>query len=585
LNNLYFLDRFSRIFLASILLYFAGAELNLYSFFAIMLLATASFGYCPFYRIFNINLSLERKNRFLTKLPKHNPEPVFIFSKNGDILFQNSASKKILPELLSFNELSKKETKSVIENEEETSTHYKYKDKTYLIEIKGIKEEAYIFAYGFNITDIINSKNILELQTITDALTGLGNRIKLLEDVEEIERDELSLFVFDVIKFSQINGFFGHKKGDKFLQQFAIEIDSFTKSLKFSTSAYRLRGNTFAILVHFEKLDSQGLIEDIKDALFKLFENILIKVNDIETNVEIRVGIASKCIKKDGKFICSSLLNNAETALSEAKKESLSYLHFNDIKDINERYKENINWANKLRAIFDNKNNAKLKVYFQPIYNIKNNKIEKFEALVRIEDGEQIISPFRFLDVAKQINFLTKITKEVFSQSLESFKNHNFEFSLNLTTQDLKDEKHLDWIYKELEKCGFKASSVVLEILEDEDMYEYIDIISKLKEKGFKLAIDDFGTGYSNFQKLQQLNVNYIKIDGSLVKNIAKNPKDLQIIQSICNYAQAIGVKTIAEFVSEREIYELIKTSGVDYAQGYYIGEPKPSIEVEFNDN
>ncbi len=116
-------------------------------------------------------------------------------------------------------------------------------------------------------------------------------------------------------------------------------------------------------------------------------------------------------------------------------------------------------------------------------------------------------------------------------------------------------------------------------------MYEYIDTISELKSKGFKLAIDDFGTGYSNFQKLQQLHVDYIKIDGSLVKNIAKNPNDLKIIQSICNYANAIGVKTIAEFVADKEIYELIKSSGVDYAQGYYIGEPNPNIEVDFNDN
>ncbi len=585
MSNLYLLDRFSRILFAIILLYFAGVEFNIYIFIAITLLATASLGYCPLYRLFNINLSLEKKNRFLNILPKYNPEPVFIFAKNGELLFQNKASKKILPKLKLFKEISSKSIESIINNEEKISTYYKYEDKTYLIEAMGIKKETYIVAYGFNISDIIKNKNILKKQTITDTITNLGNRKKLLEDIENIKKDELSLFIFDVIKFSQINSFFGHKKGDEFLKQFALEITYFTKTLQFNTSTYRLRGNTFAILVHFEKLESEKLIEDIKKALFKLFKNIKIKVNDIETNVEIRLGIASKCLKKNKEFICSSLLNNAETALSEAKKESLSYLHFKDIKDINERYKTNLNWANKLHAIFDKKSDAKLKAYFQPIYNIKNSKIEKFEALVRIEEHEQIISPFKFLDIAKQINLLTKITEEVFSQSLETFKDKNFEFSLNLTTQDLKNQKHLDWIYKEIEKYGFKASSIVLEILEDEDMYEYIETITKLKEKGFKLAIDDFGTGYSNFQKLQQLNVDYIKIDGSLVKNISNKPKDLKIIKSICNYANAIGVKTIAEFVADKKTYDLIKTSGVDYVQGYYIGEPKPNIEVSFNDN
>jgi len=582
MNNLYLLDRVFRIIFSLVLLYLSGAGLNFYTFFAITLLGTASLGYCPIYKIFGVNLSLEDKNKFLTQLPKYNPEPVFIFSDKGTLIFQNNAAKKILPELKFFKELSSKNPKTIIQYKEKTSTRYKYKDKTYLIESIGIPKEEYIVAYGFNITEILKGKEILKQQIKTDWLTNLGNRVKLLEDIEKIEKDELSLLVFDVIKFSQINGFFGHKKGDEFLKQFALEIKSFAQSLKFTANAYRLRGNTFAILIHFENLQSKELIKNINKALFELFKNIKIEVNNIQTNVEIRVGIASKCTKKDKKFLCSSLLNNAETALSEAKKESLEFKDFKDMKDISERYKNNINWANKLRDIFDHKCDAKLKAYFQPIYNIQNRKIEKFEALVRIEDGNKVISPFMFLDVAKQINFLTKITKEVTTQALDKFKDQNFEFSLNLTSQDLKDDKHLNYLCKTIEKNGFKTSSIVLEILEDEDMYEFIDTIANLKTKGFKLAIDDFGTGYSNFQKLQQLNVDYIKIDGSLVKNVVNNPKDLTIIKSICNYAEAIGVKTIAEFVADESIYELIKTSGVDYVQGYYIGEPNPTLNVSF---
>ena len=583
MNNLHILDRYIRIAIAVGLLFFAGIGFNMYFIMALFLFLTASFGYCPIYKVANINTKLEEKNKFLTQLPKHNPEPVFIFSQSGNLLYQNEASKKILPELKDFKNISSKDTKSIIEQGQRVNKKYAYKDTTYLIEAIGIKNQSYIVAYGFNITDIIKSKNALQQQTITDALTNLGNRTKLLQDIEKIANNQLSLFVFDVIKFSQINSFFGHKKGDDFLKQFATEIRSFGQSLKFQTDVYRLRGNTFALLIDFETSQSEDFTEEINHALFELFKNIKIEVGSIKTHIEIRVGIASKCTQKDENFICTSVLNNAETALSEAKKDLLPYLDFKDIQNINDRYKDNIIWANKLRGIFDGKGDSKLVAYFQPIYNIKNEKIGKFEALVRIVDKDKVNSPFLFLDVAKQINFLTKITREVLLQSLEAFKDTNFEFSLNLTTQDLKDKKHLESLWEELSQSGIKTSSVVLEILEDEDMYEYTQIIADLKSKGFKLAIDDFGTGYSNFQKLQQLNVDYLKIDGSLVKNIAKDPKNLKILQSICHYAQTIGVKTIAEFVADEDIYALVKQSGVDYAQGYFIGEPNPTLKTEFH--
>lgn len=581
MNNLYKYDRAFRIILSLSLFYISDIGYNPYIILALLLLATASIGYCPIYRLLRINLSLEKKNMLLTKLPKSNPEPVFIFASDGKIDFQNEASKIILPNLKNFNDISKTDPKKIIENEKKSNVKYKYQNKIYILEYMGVKEDAYILAYGFNITDIEKNRKKLKKQTITDTLTNLGNRTKLLSDIEKLERDEISLLIFDVVKFSQINSFFGHKKGDEFLKQFAIEIKSFAKSLLYKTYPYRLRGNTFALLIDFK--NNKNNIEEIRDALFDLFENITLKVNDITTIVEIRIGIASKCTQDGEIFLCTSLLNNAETALSEAKKESIPYLHFRDIKDINERYKENIEWANRLHNIFSNQSQMQIKAYFQPIYNIKKEKIEKFEALVRVEDGSTVISPFHFLDVAKQINYLTKITDTVLNQALNSFKNSSFEFSINITTQDLKDKAFLNHICKTIEDSEFDKTSIVLEILEDEDMYEYINTIGDLKKKGFKLAIDDFGTGYSNFKKLQQLNVDYIKIDGSLVKNIAQNPKDLKIIKSICNYANAIGVKTIAEFVADEQIYNLVKQSGVDYAQGYYIGQPNPDIKVTFN--
>jgi len=586
MGNIYFADRAIRTILAVIFLYLSNFEFNIYLMLAIMSFITSATEFCPLYKAFNINKDLAVENKFLTKLPKHNPEPVFIFSIDGSIAFQNDASKQILPDIKDFKKLLNANPKELIASENKLSVKYEYKDTVYMIEAIGVKQSQYIFAYGFNITNLEENRKILEKQKLTDSLTNLGNREKLKETISKIEKNNISLLIFDIVKFSQINGFFGHERGDLFLKELAIELDKFKKSLDIKSHTFRLRGNTFALLLEFSGLNDinrDTKLKQIKQSLFTEFNNFKINVNNFSATAEIRVGIASRyeCNKDD---ISTSLLNNAETALSEAKKDNLSFLYYKDIADINERYKENLKWAGKLYDIFDNKSEAKIKAYFQPIYNLHTKKIEKFEALVRIEEKDEVISPFKFLDIAKQINYLPKITKEVGSQAMEIFKGTDYEFSLNLTTQDLADEGFIDWLTSKVHENGFKTSSIVLEILEDEDIYEFTNTINEFKNRGFKLAIDDFGVGYSNFKKLQLLHVDYIKIDGSLVKNIAKNPKDLSIINSICTYAKVIGVKTIAEFVADEEIFELIKKTGVDYVQGYHISAPKPDIKVKFND-
>ncbi len=586
MKNLYGLDKFARVFISISLFYYSGANINIYSILATMLLLTAVSNFCPIYKFLSINKKYAQKLEYLSQLPNNNPEPILIFDKFGNVIYQNNSSKMILPDIKSLKNLSNLSPEDIIKNEKNLSTKYKYKDKIYMIETLGIKEKSYILAYGFNITSIEKSREKLELQNITDSLTSLGNRTKLLEDIAKIQNNNLSLVAFDIIKFSEINGFFGHQKGDQLLKQFAEELNNFKTSLKFNMQTYRLSGNTFAFLLDFENLDKDTIerkFNEIITSFLTLFNNLKMPISDINITAKIRVGIASTCNNSNESNLYSSLLNNTETALSEAKREFLHILYFKDIENINDKYKENLRWASKLHDIFEHKSEAKLKAYFQPIYNLHANKIEKFECLARVEKGDDVILPFKFLDVAKQIDYLPKITEEVLSQALNIFKNTDYKFSINITTQDLKDEEILNKFCKVIDLSGFKKSSVVIEILEDEDVYKYTDMIAKFKEKGFKIAIDDFGTGYSNFQKLQMLNIDFIKIDGSLVKNIATNSKDLSIINSICAYAKAIGVKTIAEFVSDDSIFELVKKSGVDYAQGCHIGAPKPDINVEFN--
>lgn len=408
----------------------------------------------------------------------------------------------------------------------------------------------------------------------------------MIADFEANAEHKQVLMVVDIIKFHQINSFFGPTRGNEVLQIFAKELKKIKDNFPNIYSVYRLRGNTFGILLTCKEFKSevfQHNMTTLQEKLSNLSQEVKIEIDGLRANINLRIGIANNDNIEFNEENKLTLMKNAEVALAEAKESGKDILFYEDISNINEKHKKNLQWASKLNDIFSNQTKAEFITYFQPIYNLKTEKIEKFESLIRIKENDDVISPFFFLDAAKQINALPKITDCVIHEACQKFQKTSYEFSINLTAQDLIKATFIKSLQEKIKKYAIEPSKVVLEILEDEDMYEHIDTISKLKEIGFKIAIDDFGVGYSNFKNLQILNVDYIKIDGSLVKNVANNEKDLSIIKSICAYAGALNIKTIAEFVADKEIFEIIKQSGVDYAQGYYIAAPSESLQEIFD--
>lgn len=163
--------------------------------------------------------------------------------------------------------------------------------------------------------------------------------------------------------------------------------------------------------------------------------------------------------------------------------------------------------------------------------------------------------------------------------AVEKFARLDLEFSINITAQDLHDKGFLEHLCRRIGDAGIARERVVLEILEDDSFLSELGRIERLKKLGFKIAIDDFGVGYSNFSKLQKLGADYIKIDGSLIKNLDRNENDREILKTILSYAKSIGARTIAEFVASEEIFAAIRALGVDYAQGYFIGRPAEALQ------
>ena len=422
-----------------------------------------------------------------------------------------------------------------------------------IIEYIGIRHE---------ITELIHKTEDLEKNLKEDFLTKNGNRFKLLEDISKASQPYLALI--DINRFSEINDFYGHDVGDEVLQTLARMIKEFLFNKNYIL--YRVHSDEFAILADDET--KENFIKNIKH----ISENISsqpLMINDKELYIQTTYSISFE--EKE---------NLIETANITKKysKTNKNIVVYDKSLELEKIYEKNIFWTLKIKKALED---DRIVPYYQAIFNIKTNKIEKYESLIRlIDEDNSSISPYYFLEISKKSKQYFKLTKRVIEKSFEYFKDKNSEFSVNLTIKDIKSQEVSAFIIDKIKEYDI-ASKVVFEIVESEgiDNFEEInDFIDNVKELGCKIAIDDFGSGYSNFEYLINLHADYIKIDGSLIKDILVNKNNHEIVITIIDFAKRQGFKTIAEFVSNKEIFDRVKELGIDYAQGYYISEPKINI-------
>ncbi|MDT8339685.1 MAG: EAL domain-containing protein [Sulfurimonas sp.] len=408
-----------------------------------------------------------------------------------------------------------------------------------------------------NISEIKNASTM-------DFLTGYGNRTKLNNDINSLEN--LSVAIFNLDNFRQINDFYGHEFGNDVIKGLGDKIYNsvFSDSnLRF----YRLQGDEFVILgTSYTRAQFEGIVKNI---LEEIKEGIALE------NEQILISCSCGVSFEEDK---NRLLSTANMALKIAKKSNNNYLVYKESISLNKEYENNIMWSKKLSNALKNKN---IITYYQPIVNNKTLGYEKYECLVRMLDEERIISPFFFLDIAKQTRQYFDITRTVIEQSFEMFKDKDVEFSINLSIDDILEPQISQYIVMMLERYGI-GSKIVFEIVESEYIEKFEDVINfiaKVKKYNCKIAIDDFGTGYSNFEYLIKLRADYLKIDGSLIKNIDKDKNAYLVVSTIVDFSKKLGMKTIAEYVENDKIFDIIKELGVDYSQGYKFSEAKKDID------
>jgi len=218
--------------------------------------------------------------------------------------------------------------------------------------------------------------------------------------------------------------------------------------------------------------------------------------------------------------------------------------------------------------------------FYQPIIANSNGAVVKYECLVRIiEKDGTVIAPMDFLPIAKQIKLYPDITKEVLKHAFADYEKLQTPFSINLSVDDIENDEITSLIFQMLKEQPEIGSQLTFELLESEQVenYELInDFIMNIKKFKTKIAIDDFGSGFSNIDHITRIKIDYLKIDGSLIKELPANEVNCMAVDAIVSFAKKMGVETVAEFVHSQEVYQAVKEAGITFSQGFLLGKPEP---------
>ena len=417
-----------------------------------------------------------------------------------------------------------------------------------------------------NITELAISKKVIRDNAYIDTHTKLPNRMQLIKDkIKYSRKNDLTLIILNIDSFQAINTIYGNDFGDEILKTFSLWLkDNMPTS---DSILYKFESDVYAILIP-SNYNKKELSMYIKKLNFKISKTGL-TCKGIDINISFTIGCAQ------GK---KGLLKLASIAYKEAKRTQKSYV----IHDVNNKKEEEyINNTKIINILKKSLENDSIIPYFQPIMDTQTKKINKYETLMRIKkEDENILMPFEFLDIAKHSRLYPQLSRSIIKKAFSAFERSSIEFSVNLSFQDISNKTTNKFIFDILNEYDI-GSWVVFEILESEGINNYDTVLKfteAVKSFGAKIAIDDFGSGYSNFERILKLQPDYIKLDGSLIKNIDKNDDMKILTQTIISFANKLDIKTIAEYVHSKEVLDIITQMGVDFAQGYYIGKPSPNI-------
>ncbi len=419
----------------------------------------------------------------------------------------------------------------------------------------------------------------LEFYAGHDPLTGLYNR-RMFEhflqyEISRVKRKKykFSMLMMDLDDFKYINDSYGHPFGDLFLKEVAGVLQGV---LRDGDVVARLGGDEFSVILSETDIESGRVVaEKIK----KSFHLRKIETPD-KKSVPVKASIGLVEYPTHGTTN-EELMIVVDAALYKAKELGKNNIFIPTPEEIKDSVKEQ---NKKFQFIQDGLEEGGFVPFFQPIFDIRKKEIVGYEALVRLVKDNKVVSAMHFIDMAERtgkIFDIDKITIQKAFQKKKKEKNDKLLF-INLSGKEVSDKGFIDFLIHAAQVTGIAPSEVVFEITEREavgDIANVMEFINRVMSRGFKLAIDDFGSGYSSFYYIKYLPVNFVKIDGEFVKELASQDyRDVAFVESIQTLCTKLGTKTVAEFIESENILKILGDIGIDFGQGFYLGPP----EAEF---
>ena len=437
------------------------------------------------------------------------------------------------------------------------------------------------------LTDISHIKRqeeqLLHLAT-HDPLTGLHNRREfnaiLDRHLTRAKRygGEGAVLWIDLDGFKEINDGLGHKVGDELLASLAHRMKS---TIRESDVLARLGGDEFAIL--YPNVDSTRA----QIAATRLLEAIRQHTANIQGQAIRTTASMGIVLFPAHGMHATELLMQADMAMYRAKEQGRNrFCVYSPEQQALEAPEQRIDWLRLVREALETDGFV---LYAQPILDLRTDEIVRYEILLRLLDRDGgIIPPGAFLDIAEQFGLSGDIDRWVLQKATDLLSNaaireKGISFAINLSPRTMTDKEFLDVITRMPALDVIGPVRLVMEITETAAIYNIHvakDFLRTLRGRGYEFALDDFGMGFSSFYQLKNLDVDYLKIDGSFIRNLSHDPVDKHLVLAMVHLARSLGKQTIAEFVEDGEILGMLREIGVDCAQGFHIGRPRPLDEI-----